>query len=623
MSSGGDTYQTFHIHIRPMRSEAHTYQITLFQRGVPVLGGPSRPTALISAADVQAIRRDYEEQVKLYHELTELDIPTLPLEPHKLLELGQRIAQLLPQTAREGLVEAVQRVQREDSRLRILLEVAPDARLLFGVPWELMVLPLTSGAQTDAGGEGFLLHNANISLIRQVQGIGSHTLPNLELPLTLQAIAATPRDGDSIDTEPTRAALEHLLGPEVLEQSWYDGPNTLAVLHDRIRSAKPQILHLICHGTLSDTGRSARSDLLFTHRDGLTQRVTAFDLAPALTLTSRIQLVILQACFSGTMHDAPWQSKDHQQERQAVETIALSIVRQGIPTVVAMQGEVGQDVVNAFVRNCYTLLAEGAPLDYAVAVGRTAMQAAGGTVDWSLPVVYQGSGQAQPSTWYTRLADRADAGIKDPTVQRTFRGIWICWVLLLVVIGIVRWLMAPIAAIDVDTLRLALTGWAIVGLVGPAIISAVQNHDTRTDLSRQVYSAARRARWLGAYLGYALSGLALLTLMVSFWLIGVFAILPTAINLLLFGLALLAALAGSYIISRSQFRSALAIAPLNPELFNLPITLLVVGAMLLLILAPLSVFWIANTPLAFVLAPAPAALALALVILTFIFTIRE
>jgi hypothetical protein len=597
------------------------FQATVQQRDGVALGGPFRQQERFSAADVEQLRRSYAQHIQMLHELAALSLPVPPPDMQRLIDLGRRVAAVLPAITRQGIVEAMQRAQRQRRGLRITLEVGADepAKQLLGIPWELMVLPLTRGAQLDTGGEGFLLLNADMTLMRQVQGVGRNTAPQLTQPLKLQALVADPTDGRPIDVDATRAAIEQALAQD-MSGSWYHGADTLSALQERLRESYPQVLHLLCHGELSDTGQGTRSDLLFTHQDGYMQRVSAFDLAPALTLAPDLQLVVLQACYAGSTPTATQVSAlgNGETERMALESVALAIVRQGVPAVVAMQGEVAQDAAAAFVRACYRVLGRGGSLDQAIAAGRIAMHAAGGLADWGLPVVYQGSGLPEPDTWYTRLADRADAALHDPGTRRSLRGGVVALALTLLVVGTLRWLLfAPPAAPALDWLAIPLACWALVGVVGPAVVAACyRGVRERHDLPGPVRRAALRAQWMGAYLGYALGGALGLGLLVMLWALG----LPTlstisSLTLLLTDI-LLVALFLSYAAARSQVRSALAIAPLMPELFGRQSLGLILLAALLITAAPLGLLVLPETPLAFLLNPAPGAFVLALALVT-------
>ncbi|HEU5014879.1 MAG TPA: CHAT domain-containing protein [Roseiflexaceae bacterium] len=616
-----DVYDTLRLVIEPATdAEGLYFQASLQQPGIALLGGPFRQRESFRVADVQALRHAYEQHLSVLRELAAAGMPTPPRNLQDLFELGRRITAVLPETARHGIVTAVQRAQRQRRGLRIALEVTPDeaGRQVLGIPWELMVLPLTRGGQIDLGGQGFLLLNADITLVRQVQGVGRNTAPLLTQPLSVQALAAAPLDGLPIEIEPTRAALRAALSEATMDRCWFDGPGTLAALQERLRASNPQIVHLLCHGELSDTGRGERSDLLFTHSDGYTQRVTAFDLAPVLTLAPDLQLVILQACDAGATPLHHGADASDEGERLVVESVALALVRQGVPAVVAMQGKVRQDAAEEFVRICYLTLAEGGSLEAAVAAGRIAMWAAGALVDWSLPVIYQGSGLPETHTWYTRGADRIEAVLHDPTARRSLRGSVVILALVALTAGTLRWLLLPPSPLPaLEHLALPLKAWALLGLAGPAIIAgAHQGVRTRRDLPISTRHAARRAQWMGAYLGYALGGVTCLVVLLFLWLIGALVFMPSWGVIGLVSSVILISLFLSYAAARSQVRSALAIMPFAPALFGPATLVLILIAALVMLIAPLGVLILPMTPLRFLLDPAPAAFVFATILMT-------
>ncbi|KPV48307.1 hypothetical protein SE17_38765 [Kouleothrix aurantiaca] len=89
----------------------------------------------------------------------------------------------------------------------------------------------------------------------------------------------------------------------------------------------------------------------------------------------------MQTCHSGTLSASP---------DGAASSIALALLRYGMPAVVAMQGEVGQAAAHEFARMCLAALAGGSTIAQAVAAGRSAAHAAG-HAGWMLPVLYTGA----------------------------------------------------------------------------------------------------------------------------------------------------------------------------------------------------------------------------------------
>ena len=398
------TFDSLWITIARSRGNVRQFQIKLERPGARSRYGLLERHDIVPTTVLQELRRSYERQLQIMHDLAVAGASVPPPDESQLLVLGRQIAEILPQDVRQEIIAAVQRARQRRRVLRVVLEVANDARELLGVPWELMALPLGWGARDDIGEDSFLLLNANVTLIRQVQGVGINTALILDHPLRLQAFAATPLYVRPIDIHTTLEAIKQAQPSNETSQHWYNGHNTLGALQERLSESHPQVVHLLCHGEQHDVGRNVpRYDLLFTHANGYTHRVSAADLAGVLTLAPDLQLVVLQACYAGAT--AVSSVDEGERSRQVAESIALALVRSGIPAVIAMQGEVAQQAAAAFVRTCYTSLTRGERLDQAVAAGRIAMRAAGGVVDWSVPVIYQGSGQNR-APWYARLAGR-------------------------------------------------------------------------------------------------------------------------------------------------------------------------------------------------------------------------
>jgi hypothetical protein len=365
------------------------------RRGAQPIEGPLGPGG-VSAAAIQELRRHYQQQAQLSRRLAVAGMPAPPPDERRLLDLGRRVAELLPAAVCQAIVAAVRRARQWRRSLRLILEIAGDASELLCIPWELMALPLGWGD----GEASFLLLNADVTLVRQLHGVGLHMPLELNRPLRLQAFAAAPRDVQPIDVGATVAAIRQARPSSDLLQHWYDGRDTLDALQQRLRTANPQVVHLLCHAERCDTGHSLpRYDLLFTHADGYTDRVSATDLARVLTLARDLQLVLLQACHAGAVS-----AEDGGHGRAATASIALALIRAGVPLVIAMQGEVAQLAAEAFVYACYTTLARGGCLGRAVAAGRIAMRATGAVVDWSLPVIYQGSNRMGKQAWLARLS---------------------------------------------------------------------------------------------------------------------------------------------------------------------------------------------------------------------------
>lgn len=603
-------HDTLTIRFRPTKNPEH-YQVFLDTIGMPLLGGPAvTPEQLPTIDALQPLRTKYAALVDMLHALDQYGLGAAA-DPGEMLALGREVAGLLPASARKGIVEALQKAQREQRYLRLVIDVDHEMAQLLAVPWELLVLPLRGERAFEAIGDDFVLHQPMVGITRQMHGVGQHTEPRIQQPLSVQAFLAMPHNGEPIAYEMTYQALEHVLSPDAARACWYAGPGTLQALQERLQQCDPQIVHILCHGCESPVASGVRYNLLFTHIDGGIQRVSAFDLAPILSWKQSIQLVILHICHSGTLSTAD----------RTPENVALALVRQGIPAVVAMQGEVGQEAIGHFVSTLYRELGKGSALDYALAIARNAMMSIPHSLDWSLPVLYQGSGAAEVSTWYTRLADRLESAMHEPVVTRTVRGMVLAWALILLTVGLIRWLLLPIpCAPDLQQLVLPLAVWIGAGLLVPALIASGQRGlQERHDLAPALRRAAYASQWAGAYLGYALGGLLGMLLWVSMWVLGIFDLLPDIVRLWALGAAMFLAAGISYIISRSQWRSALAIAPVNAELFDRSTIAIILIAALIILCIPLLVFGIPSSPFPWFVQQPFAALGLAAALISFVF----
>ncbi len=602
------------IRFRSMKNPEH-YQVFLDTIGIPLLGGPVvQPEQLPTIAAIPPLRKHYADMVKMLHEM---DQETLgrAADPGEMLDLGREVSTLLPASARHGIVTAVQKAQREQRHLRIIIDVSHELAQLLAVPWELLVLPLRGERAFEAIGDDFLLHQPMVSITRQMHGVGQHTEPSIQQPLSVQAVLAMPHAVEPIDYDTTYQALEQVLSLDGAHACWYAGSGTLQVLQERLQHNDPQIMHILCHGRESQVANGVRHDLLFTHADGGIQRVSGFDLAPILSWKQSVQLVILHICHSGTLSTAD----------RTPENVALALVRQGIPAVIAMQEEIAQDASACFVRALYRELGKGCTLHDALARARNAMMSIPQSLDWSMPVLYQGSGAAEVTTWYTRLADRLDAAIHEPIVTRTVRGMVLAWALLLLTVGIIRWLMLPIhGAPDLQQLVRPLAAWICAGLVVPALIASGQRGlQERHDLAPALRRAANASQWAGAYLGYAIGELLGMALWVSLWVLGIFDVLPNSVSLWALFAGMLLAAGVSYVISRSQWRSALAIAPVNAELFDHTTIAIILIAALLILCVPLLVFRIPGSPFPGFVQQPFAALGLAGALVSLVFSLSK
>src|SRR6185437_14419029 len=92
-------------------------------------------------------------------------------------------------------------------------------------------------------------------------------------------------------------------------------------------------------------------------------------------------LVVLNAC-QGAQASAT----------DVFSSTAATLLRRGIPAVLAMQFEISDAAAIEFGRSFYSAVADGLPVDAAVSEARSAVSyAIDGTLEWGTPVMYMRS----------------------------------------------------------------------------------------------------------------------------------------------------------------------------------------------------------------------------------------
>src|SRR5207249_1432886 len=79
-------------------------------------------------------------------------------------------------------------------------------------------------------------------------------------------------------------------------------------------------------------------------------------------------------------------------ETDVVSSTASTLIRRGVPAVIAMQYEISATAAIEFARSLYEALADGVPVDAAVVEARKAITFAdAGSVEWGTPVLHMRS----------------------------------------------------------------------------------------------------------------------------------------------------------------------------------------------------------------------------------------
>ncbi|HZQ64268.1 MAG TPA: PQQ-binding-like beta-propeller repeat protein [Gaiellaceae bacterium] len=256
----------------------------------------------------------------------------------------------------------------QEQGLRVKLRIqAPDLSV---VPWEFLYDPN---------------EDEYIALTRATPVIRYLELPQPVKPLTVKppfrilGMVASPRDQAQLDTEREkerlRAAVEPLENDGRLALSWVEG-ETWRDLQRALRSGAWNIFHFIGHGAYDET--NDEGFVALADENGKTKLLGAGDLGRLLDDHHPLRLVVLNSCEGarGSNHDV-------------LSSTAAVLMRRGLPAVVAMQYEISDRAAIEFTRSFYEAIADGEPVDGAVAEARIAVSLSlERTLEWGVPVLY-------------------------------------------------------------------------------------------------------------------------------------------------------------------------------------------------------------------------------------------
>jgi len=260
-------------------------------------------------------------------------------------------------------------VQREGKGLRIRLHLA--APELADLPWEY-------------------LYNSTLNRFLSLS-IGTPVVRYLELPLRIEPLAvspplrvlvmiASPEGCPTLDVEREWRVLKDAVrdleqqGRVILERL-PQGQDSLATLQRHLRRKVYHVFHFIGHGGYDE--RAEDGVLLLEDKDRRPREVSGQHLGMLLHDERTLRLAILNACEGA-----------RSSRTDPFAGTAQSLVQQGIPAVIAMQFEITDEAAITLAQEFYGALADGYPVDAALAEARKALFAQGNEVEWGKPVLY-------------------------------------------------------------------------------------------------------------------------------------------------------------------------------------------------------------------------------------------
>ena len=275
------------------------------------------------------------------------------------------------------------RVQQMGMRLRLRLADVPE---LAELPWEFLY---------DPRHNRFLAQSRRTPLVRYLD-LPDPPLPlGVEGPLRLLVMISSPSDYPALNGEEEWDLLTGALarqqaeGRIIIERL----AANMTMLRQRLRQEEFHVVHFIGHGRYrADWGSGV---LVMEDRTGRPQEVTGEEFGGLLNEYDQTRLAVLNAC-EGARSDAS----------DSFAGVAQSLIQQGLTAVVAMQFEITDDAAVIFAREFYGAMADGYPLEVALAEARGAIRDEGNFIEWGTPVLY------------SRASDGRLFDLTGPTTQR-------------------------------------------------------------------------------------------------------------------------------------------------------------------------------------------------------------
>lgn len=264
-------------------------------------------------------------------------------------------------------LRAIDPQRGEGLRFVINTTAAPD---LARLPWEFLYSP----AQDD-----FLFSDRMKPVVRWLDVDAPPPTLTVEPPLRLLVAVAAPADRADLQVGEEIAhldrALDALAEAGTIETSRLDHAS-LERLDNALLEIRPHVLHFIGHGDfVGDEGVLVlESDTTPGTADTIAGRQLAVLLRNHL---GSLRLVFLNSCMGATAS-----------ARDPFGGVAQSLIRRGMPAVIAMQFPVPDAAAVALAKHFYRYLAAGQPVDAALTSARAFLYARGYAVEWGAPALH-------------------------------------------------------------------------------------------------------------------------------------------------------------------------------------------------------------------------------------------
>ena len=262
--------------------------------------------------------------------------------------------------------ESFSQAQGKNHGLRLKLAFV-DAPELATIPWEyLYSSPM------------FLSVSQFTPIIRYLELPRSRPPLAIEPPLRILVVISAPTGEAALNVDAEREKIERALSRlsdrKLVEITWLKDA-TLRALQQELQRRSYHVFHYVGHGIYDEA--FDESVLLFEDEDGRRRPVSGTQLGTILADHHSLRLATLTACEGArTSRDDPFAG------------VAAALVQYELPAVIAMQFEITDAAAVTFSDELYGALANGLPIDAALAEARKAIYAEDNDIEWATPVLF-------------------------------------------------------------------------------------------------------------------------------------------------------------------------------------------------------------------------------------------
>ncbi|MBA3792013.1 MAG: CHAT domain-containing protein, partial [Rubrobacter sp.] len=264
---------------------------------------------------------------------------------------------------------SLREARRQNRGLRLKLRIQPPE--LAVLPWEFLY---------DAERDRYPCLSNKTPLVRYLDLPEPVEPVRVSPPLRVLGMVTSPQGLAPLDVEHEKRlveeALKELRTGGLVELTWLEG-QTWRHLQRRMRLGEWHIFHFIGHGGFDPA--TEEGAIALAGEDGRLNLLRARSLAELLNDHYPLRLAFLNSCEGARGNDS-----------DAFSSTAATLVRCGIPAVVAMQYEITDKAAIEFSRDFYEAVADGLPIDAAVTEARAAVSM-DSMLEWGTPVLYMRS----------------------------------------------------------------------------------------------------------------------------------------------------------------------------------------------------------------------------------------